>query len=330
VERYVVGVVAEAVEYGGLRFIVGPGLDDVLEPGMSVVLLDSYYANIYGDYLFLGYDAYATQINVGYADLTGIATAVIVSSKPSVVVCGEDPAPCTLLLAAKMMVDSRRSPMDALREAWGRLSRIYPDSCRAIPREPVAALEAFGMLLEMVGWEKLQLLLSLASNYEYGRGARFYGELVTWLYKLGAGREALEAALLSFLAYSRHGPPWEILRYRLEAVGEASLLTAFGGWVEEGLATLRRAAEGRLDGGAGQLAYVLALQPGEEIVHLAAIEEGHSTIYCSGVESPSRDCVKAAGEADRVAAKAGLEGWAKPRLVAGRPRPLTLCSGGKS
>jgi hypothetical protein len=169
-------------------------------------------------------------------------------------------------------------------------------------------------------------LLSLASSYEYGRDARFYGELITWLYKLGASREALEAALLSFLAYSRHGPPWEILRYRLEAVGEANLLLTFGGWVEEGLAVLRGAAEGRLSGGAAELAYVLALRPGEEVVYMAIRGDEGNMVYCSGLEAPSRECVKAAGEADKIAVSAGLKSWARPKLVAGRPQPLTLCS----
>ncbi len=315
----------EVASYANLRFIVGPGLDEVLQPGDRLVLVDEEYGDIYGDYIFLGYDTLAVSINPGYADLVGIASSLLVSEDGGVVVCGERPERCLALLAARMVVGEGLSVGEALGKSWAVLSKLYGKDCTTFPAELEAALRALGRLAAFPGWDKLRLVLSLASSYEYGKGGRFYGELVSWLAGLGAGREALAAALLSFLAFSRHGPPWEVFRYRLEAVGEANLLAALGGWVEEALAALRGYVEGRLSSDAALLAYMAALRPGDGLFRLVRLEDGRVTLYCSEPSGFSRECVKAAGEADSIASKAGLEEFRKPKLASGGPEPLTLC-----
>jgi len=186
-----------------IRFIIGPGLDEVLGPGDRLVILDEYYADVYGDYVFAGYDVLQTSISTSYSDLVGLHNAAILLKSGSVVVCGSDPLNCVLAYAARRVLKGEGWSV-ALRESWRCLSRIYQErSSLAVPRELTDALAALEKLVKIVG-EKVSLLISLAANYEYGRGGRFYGELVTWLSNLNVGSGVLLAGALAFLAESLH------------------------------------------------------------------------------------------------------------------------------
>ena len=313
-------------KYRDFRVIQGPGLDEVLEPGDRIVLLDDYYADLYGDYIFLGYDTYAAPFRVDRADLAGMHNAAeLLDRGPGVVVCGKNPAACLYAIAAREVLDGA-GPGEALRSAAGSLEPLYqrsPLEARTGPGD--AALLGLARSVKALGASGVRVALGLAANYEYGlHGSLHYGETVSWTAVLGAPDEALAAALLHFLVEGP-GDPATILRRRLEAVGEASLESAIGPQAESGLAILRSYASGRYENGAAVLALVEALEPGRETLRHIARSGGDLLAYCpgSGEEGPSRECVSAVDRAQRFFKASGL-GLERARVLLDEPPPLAL------
>ncbi len=294
-----------SAQWEGLVFTKGPGLDELLEPGMSLILLDRFYSEVYGDYVFLGYEVYAEDLELRRSDLVGLYTAAtLLRNRPAVVVCGENPAACILALAASMVLDKAMEASRALDEAWKVISRAYPGSkAPVLPAPIVAALHGLEAARDAAGGtDRLAPLMSLGLTYEYGKGRIHYGDSVTWAASAGARGPTLLTVMLHFLVEGPGGPPSEILRLRLEAVGEENLLALLGPPAEEALAALRSYAKGSLEAEASALlALVEALGPSGDVVYVER-RESELHAYCpspSGV--PSKDCVQAVGQAAKIA-----------------------------
>ncbi len=316
--------VPKVARYADKEFIVGPGLDEVLSPEKSIVLLDEDFGDVYGDYIFLGYDVFSETINVERADIVGIYSAYILFSKNKVVtVCGKDPRPCTLALAAHIALERSLEPREALETAWSILAKIYDRDSIAISLQAFAALRALTRLVSILGKEVFSTLFALASNYEYGYGRASYGETITWANNLGASDNALIAAALSFLVLSLHGAPHEILKYRLEAVGESSLISLIGPRAEKVIATLRNLATSHPDRDAALLRMVVHLGPGTESTTYVDRDGDKVLVYCKGME-PSKECVTKIQNADKIRKEALSDMFSSIRLVLGEPEPVVI------
>ena len=302
----------EAAVLDGHRFIVGPGLDEVLEQGYRLVLLDEFYGDMYGDYVFLGYDVYHESIAAGRGDLVGLYTAGLLLSKgPSVVVCGEDPRGCLAAATAYRLLARGGGWRGHARDAWRALREIYPGLEPRLPAPLAAALEALERLLAVYGSGRLGLLMSLGESYGYGWGRLHYGESLAWTLTLGAPREALLAASLHFLAEGP-GEPGVLLSRRLEALGGVERLReALGDGAAEAVQLLRR--------GSPWLELVEALGPGGEAPVYVEGAGGRLLLYCGG--PVSRQCLEAASRAERLAEELLS---ARPRLVEGEPPSVEL------
>jgi len=316
--------VPRVARYADKEFIVGLGLDELLEEEKNVILLDEDFGDMYGDYLFLGYNVFAETIDTTKADIVGIYTARMLLGKgKSVTVCGKDPVPCTVSLAAYIALEKHIDVLDALREAWNALREIYDRDRVAIPAQLVSALRALKRITSLIGEEAFSALFSLAASYEYGYGRLSYGDLVAWLNNLGASDEALLAGAMSFLALSLHGPPGEILKYRLEAVGESSLVSLIGPRAEKAIAILTRFAENNPDADAALLQFLVHLGPGTDSTLYVDLVNSTVYVYCAGTE-PTRECLTKIQNAERVREKILEKKLASIKLVLGEPEPLVI------
>ncbi|BEP17192.1 hypothetical protein PYJP_05440 [Pyrofollis japonicus] len=313
----------KTTRYQDKEFIIGPGLDELLEPDTNIILLDPDFAEMYGDYIFLGYNTYSEQIHADRADLVGLYTAYILLSKgKSVVVCGKSPIFCTPVLAAYILIEKDVEPLSALKEAWKTLQPLYESTSTRVSAQIYSALSALRRVVNILGKEVFTTIFSLASNYEYGYGRLSYGETITWTNNLRGSDDAISAAALSFLALSLHGAPAEILRYRLEAVGESSLLSLLGPRAERILAILRRLASENLDEDSALLRLVISLGPGTESVNHVNLDDSKLIVYCTG-EEPTKECMTKVSEADKVLQK-GIIRIASIKVVPGKPEPILI------
>jgi hypothetical protein len=289
------------VSYAGHLFIIGPGLDEVLGSVQRIVLFDEEYADIYGDYVFLGYDVVAESISLSRADLVGMHNAaVLLDAEPSVVVCGEDPGHCLASIAAHKVYRDGADPGRAVDEASVLLEELYG----ARPRLSVQALTGLKGLhaaLVALGRSGLSSLISLALSYGYGLGRLHYGESVSWLSALGASHVALLAGLLHFLVEGP-GEPQELLERRLTAIGVEGLVELLGSRAEEALSILRDYIGHRETEEARAIALVESLGPGSShVTHFEKVGR-EARVYCSVGEhgEPVKECVKAVGEASKL------------------------------
>lgn len=308
----------DTASYQGHILIKGLGLDDVLEPDRSIVIVDDFYADYYGDYIFLGYNVYAAVPVAGRGDALGLFEAAILLDRgPSVLVCGDEPTQCLYVLASHMALHGRE-PREALEEAERLVSRLYG---RGAPRSPAAdyAVKALYRLGRILGPDRFAAAVGAGDAYNYGWGRLHYAETLSWLAAIEASDEALAAASVHYLVEGP-GEPGKLLDLRVEALGREALGEILGPLAGAALGALRGYAEGRLEGAAAELALVEALRPGGEgalylerrgetlLVHCPAGEEGE----------PSRGCVEAAGAAAGLLEKLGsVAGLAGLRLLAG-------------
>ncbi|NOZ89415.1 MAG: hypothetical protein GXO15_05765 [Crenarchaeota archaeon] len=302
----------ETVRHGDHIFLVGPGLDEVIEPGRRIILLDEFYGELYGDYIFLGYDVYSEAPLVERGDLVGLYTAgLVMSRQPSIVVCGKAPVACVAASAAEAVLRGG-SWREAASRAAAALEKLYGGEARSLPAPAAAALEALERLARLYGVEGLKLLMSLASTYDYGLGRLHYGETLAWTASIGLGDDTLAAASLHFLAEGP-GEPRKLLGMRLEALGgREKIEEAFDGPGARAVELLEKGEPG--------LELVESLNPGGEAPVYAERRGGELLLYCPG-EEPPKPCAEAAGRAEKLA---GSLLSAKPRLVLSSPPVLRL------
>jgi hypothetical protein len=316
--------VPKVVQYQDKEFIIGPGLDEVLRPDKNLVLLDPDFAEVYGDYIFLGYSVYSEQVYTERADLVGLyASYILISKGKSIVVCGKSPTICTPVLATYILVEKNIEPLRALQEAWKVLKPLYGEDSLKISAQIYSALKALYRIVRIFSKEVFTTLFSLASNYEYGYGRLSYGETISWINNLNGSDNAVGAAALSFLALSLHGAPAEILRYRLEAVGEASLLSLIGPRAEKILAVLRNLALNNLDEDSALLKLVISLGPGTESVNYVTLDNNKLIVYCTGNE-PTKECMTKVSEANNVLQKGLIQHIESIKVIPGEPEPVTI------
>jgi len=314
--------VASSARYGQHVLIIGPGLDDFLEPGRRIIILDDFYADIYGDYVFLGYDTLVENPRVDRADMIGLHNAaVLLDGGPAVVVCGKEPGPCLHAVAAHIVYRGGRAPEEALREAARLLQGLYGGEPEATP-QGLAALRGLHAARSAAGGpEPLSLAVSLAANYGYGRSRLHLGEHVSWLAQLGAPREAVLAGLLHFLTESPTGrfDPLDLLETRLSALGEENLARSIPG-AAEALRILRDYARAAALPAARLLRLVEALEPGGEHVTHVERRDGTVLVQCrTGPEGlPAKECLRLVQEAARLLP---LEDYGLTELKPQSPRP---------
>ena len=313
----------ETARLGEHLAIVGPGLDEVLEPGRRIVLLDDFYGDLYGDYVFLGYDVYAETVLVERGDLVGAYTvARLLDAGPSVIVCGEDPRACIAGYAAYRVLHGA-DPLGAAREAARALAGLYPVERLRLPRPIASSLEALSVLVEAYTAKGVSALFALGENYGYGigPGARLrYGERVTWARSLRLPRETLLAASLMFLV---EGPGREdvVLRDRVSALGgREALREALGEEAGRALEALEAWARGGAEAEPG-LGLLEALGPGGEAPVYVEAVEGRLLLYCPGGEEELKQCAEKAGRAEGLAARLSL---GSPRIRREPPGELVL------
>ena len=294
----------ETARYGEHVLIIGPGLDDVLEPGRRIIILDDFYSDLYGDYVFLGYDTLVELPRVDRADMIGLHNAaLLLDGGAAVVVCGKDPGPCLHSIAAHMVYRRGAQPEEAVAEAARILSSLYGREPEAT-RQGLAALRGLHAARGAAGGpEPLSIAVSLAANYGYGRGRLHLGEHVSWLAQLGAPREAVLAGLLHFLTESPTGrfDPLDLLETRLDALGEENLAKSIPG-AGEAVRILRDYARGAQGPEARMLRLVEALEPGGE--HVLHLERSNGTVVveCSVDEEgvPAKQCLERVQEAAKL------------------------------
>ena len=308
------------VEYAlldGHRIIQGPGIDHVLEGINSILLVDDYYADIYGDYIFLGYDTYHTSITPAIADLVNLYTAAqILSQKPCVVVCGDSPQRCIYALAAYLVYARGFEPRDAISRAVGILRQIYPDELlKPKSRAAYAALLALHRAVKLFGATRFSIIMSLASNYGWGWSDTHYSEHVSWVAALNADDPTLAASLLHFLTEGP-GSEEELLRIRLETLGERNIRELLGNLADETLSVLREYARKTREPRAALLWFVEKLEPGKGYILLAGRDADTINVYCRGAEGiPDRACVERVKEAAQVLRDAGYREAPRIRIA---------------
>ncbi len=286
--------------FGDITLIRGIGLDDVLEGQPSIVVLDDEYADIYGEYSFLGYDVYAPLFERDRVDVIGLfEAAVSLSKRPLVVVCGDKVNDrCVYGLAASLLLAGREARA-ALRDAWSMVSRLYPGAVE--PRNPFmeASLYTLERLLGLVGREGVAGLITLGNTYGYGWGLRHYNESLVWAWGLGAEDDVMVAVALHFLVEGP-GEPLELLELRRNAIGDATLEALSGGRWRDARRVLVEYAKG--DGRRGAaLRVVEELGTGSGDVLLVRRGEGFTVVSCPVVEgAPSKHCVERVGRASRL------------------------------
>ena len=269
---------SERAECCDLIFIQGPGLDHVIDETNvnRLVLLDLYFGEIYGDYIFAGYDVVAENPKAVLADVAGFhAAGVLLSKKPAIVVCGFDPERCLVSLASYLIREEGYDAENALSKAKDVLREIY-DKPLALPEPAVLALKAYHRLKTLFG-NYLDSFMALGFNYEYGKDPLHWGEGVSWANALGYDDVNFLAYALHFLAEG-HGTREEVFKRRMEAVGEDPLREMLGEEGLEALKVLERFAKGE----AKELEFVEALRPGEGLVRSVAREGNKAVIKCVG------------------------------------------------
>jgi len=266
----------ERAECCDLVFIKGPNLDKIIEEtGINrLVLLDLYFGEIYGDYIFAGYDVVAEAPKAALSDVAGFHTAgVLLSKKPALVVCGFEPEGCLVTLSAYLIREEGLSAREAVEKAKSVLREIY-DKPLALPEASVKALEAYYRLKELFG-NYLDSFMTLGFNYDFGNSPIHWGEGLTWANALGFDDINFLAYALHFLAEGQ-GTREEVFRRRMETVGEEPLREMLG---EEGLEALR-VLERFARGEAKELEFVESLRPGEGFVRMAKKEGSRALIKC--------------------------------------------------
>jgi len=290
------------IHYNDHILIVGPGLDEILEPGRRILLFDEFYADIYGDYVFLGYDVATESIITERADLVGLYTAsVLLDSDPSIIVCGKKPSQCLLALASHLVYHSMKKPLEALKEAINVLEQLYYNKLRPSIQGLIGLTGLYVSLQVTGGASKLSPIIALASNYEYGHGRLHYGETVSWLAHLGANKEVVLAALLHFLVEG-HGSPRELLERRLSAIGRDNLVTLLGDDGKEAIDILQDYANNMEHEYSRMLALIEILGPGEPYIICVDRRDGELIVYCKEGShgEPVKDCVLAVGKASKL------------------------------
>ncbi len=290
-----------AVSYDGHVLIIGPGLDEVVEPVERIILFDEEYADIYGDYVFLGYDVVAESISLDRADLVGMHNAaVLLDSGPAIVVCGENPGRCLASIAAHMIYRKGADPGKAVNKASEILGELY-GAKPTLGVQALTGLEGLYSALIAASRKGLSGLMSLALSYEYGLGRLHYGESVSWLSALGANHTVLLAGLLHFLVEGP-GSPQELFERRLAAISIEGLIELLGDKAEEALSVLRDYIGPRETEEARTLAFVESLNPGSSHVIHFEKKDREARVYCSVGEQgePVKDCVRAVREASKL------------------------------
>jgi len=302
----------ETLRYNNHILTKGPGLDELLEPGRNVIIVDDFYADYYGDYIFLGYNIYVAVPITSRADTLGLfEAATLLDRGPAVLVCGDEPTQCLYTIAAYEALHGR-SPEEAIREAEEHLAAFYARKpARSRPaEEAVKALHWIGRLL---GQDRFAAILGVGDNYNYGWGRLHYGETLAWLAEMGASDDAMAAAAIHFLAEGP-GAPDRLLELRLQAIGSEALGELLGNMTTRAVETLRSYARGNHQGPAAELALAETLGPGSSEVHYPERRGDTLLIHCALGEQgePLEACVERAGRAAKL-----LEG---PGAVAGLRR----------
>ncbi len=290
---------------GDITLLRGIGLDDVLDGSPNIVVLDDEYADIYGEYSFLGYEVYAPLFETNRADVTGLfEAAVVLTKRPLVIVCGDRlNERCLYGLAASLVLQGR-SADEALREAWGMVSRLYPGA-----REPrnaflEASLYTLERLYRLTGKEGIAGLVALGNNYGYGWGLRHYNESLVWAWGLDADDHVMLAVALHFLVEGP-GEPLELLMLRRDAIGDNVLDALTGGRWSSVQRVLEEYAKGVERGRGAALRVIEELGPGSGEVLLVWRGDGYGLVKCRVVEgAPSKQCVERVGRASEVLVRA--------------------------
>ncbi len=307
-----------SVKYREHVLIVGPGLDEVVEADMKIVVFDEHFMDVYGDYVFLGYDVAAETIVVDRADLVGLYTAAaLLDTGSSVIVCGKEPKRCLMAIAAHMVYRDGVDPENAITKASSLLKPLYGTAPQPTA-QGLTALKGLYVALDAIGGaQKLSIVMSLALNYEYGEGKLHYGETVSWLVEIGAEPETIVAGLLHFMLEG-HGPAWELYERRLEALGRENIINLLGQRGVGALSILEDIAYNRLEGSARTIAFIEALGPGKPYVHHIRRRGEELIVYCrrGTYGEPDRDCVAGIEKASKLLPVTGIT---RLRVAAGEP-----------
>jgi hypothetical protein len=307
--------VPRTLRYENHVLMKGQGLDHVLEQGRAVLILDDFYADIYGDYIFLGYDVYVTVPLAGRGDtLSLLEAAILLDRGPLVVVCGEEPTACLYAVAAHRALHGAE-PEEAIAEARKALAGLYGEEPQ--PSAPAGySVKAIHRLGRLLGAERISPMLAAGEAYNYGWGRLHYGEALAWLAAVGASDAALLAGALHFLTEGP-GEPTHLLRVRLEALGEETLRELLGARTGEVLETLRGFAQGRAEGPAAELLLVETLGPGGGDILYVERRGEELWLHCRrGSEGePTRGCVERAGRAAELVEKTRPAGLSRVRIA---------------
>jgi len=263
-----------------LVFIKGPGLDYVIEDTNinRIVLLDPYFGDVYGDYIFAGYDVVSEVPKAVLADVAGFHTsAVLLSKKPAIVVCGFEPQRCLVSLASYLIKEEGLKTDEAVEKAKSVLSKIY-DKPLVMPEPAKLGLDAYLRLRNLFG-HYLDSFMALGFNYEFGKDPLHWSEGVSWANALGYDDVNFLAYALHFLAEG-HGTREEVFKRRMEAVGEEPLREMLG---EEGLVALK-VLEEFVRGRAKEIEFVEAMKPGEGYVRAVRRDGNKALIKCVGCQ----------------------------------------------
>ncbi len=251
-------------EFDGLILLDGPGLDNLLEDNEieRLVLIDDYFSEIYGEYIFAGYDTVAYLLNVLPSIPDMFSVASLMMKKPSIVVCGFEGDRCLLALSSYLIFAKGLDVNDAISEARKVLKNIYEKGLE-LPNNVINALKAFKRLRDMLGLSNLSILMSLAMNYDFGWGKLHWGEGLTWLNNLNAPDDLFMAYAMHFLAEG-HGKREEIFPKRVEAVGKENILKFLGEEIGNRVIDILEAfAFNKENEGAKALGLIEELKPGE-------------------------------------------------------------------
>ncbi len=245
------------VEHDKHILLLGPGLDDLLDPERRIVLIDDYFSDVYSDYIFMGYDVLVMPVDPTKPDVIGgFQASALLHQRPSILVCGHRPDFCLLVYPSYLVLYKDYKYDEAIRETEALLSKVYNKDVVA-PYQIVSAVKTLERIKNIYGFENMSTTFLVASNYDYGKNRFRYADRLSWLVEVEASPKWIGTAMLYFLIEG-HGEMKDLYKLRVEALGRENLVKLVG---EEPLEILKEIANGDTP---KELKFIDTLEPGGE------------------------------------------------------------------
>ncbi|ALU12485.1 hypothetical protein EYM_04365 [Ignicoccus islandicus DSM 13165] len=266
--------------------IEGSNLDYLLDEDSSraLLVLDDLYSDLYSDYIFMGYNFYPIPISSEMTEVTNLHDALsILRHKKTITICGDDPRPCVALFSLLKTAEGEGELEEALSTVASEIAPLYSNSTKDVSVEVKGPLlmgvKALDLLSREMGTSKLDLLLAIARNYDFGKGEKVFNDRISWTVAADLPLSIAYAQLVRFLIEG-HGSPEELLEVRLDALGGKEEVESVIG--EEALNVLEKMAREEEDDDVKVMKLIDALNPGSSNIYFIERSDSRIVVKCKG------------------------------------------------